>query len=145
MDLLMPTLRFSDPLPPREPRHYRWPLAAPEDSAVTLRCFPETLVTFAFAIPYHRYIHMDNDLRVSFIQSFAIALDDYKLPQYYSLFRESLCFRFAASFALRIIPDIYRGSVQPHLLMCFSNNANRSFENPMQSIALESLACLHYG
>jgi hypothetical protein len=36
--------------------------------------FPETLVPTAFAIPYHRQVHMDNYIHLPFIQSFPVDL-----------------------------------------------------------------------
>ena len=48
----------------------------------------------------------------------------------------------------RIILRTCRVSVRPKLFMCFTkihSNTIRSSENPEQPIALEILACLHYG
>ena len=46
-------IRFSYPLPPGEPRHYRWSLASPEDSADTPRCFSRPCA-HCLAVPDHR-------------------------------------------------------------------------------------------
>jgi hypothetical protein len=49
---------------------------------------------------------------------------------------------------LRLIPHIYRGSVYPDcscVSQKFLRNTFWSSENPLQLVALEILACLHYG
>ena len=116
-------IRFSYPLPPGEPRHYRWSPAAPEDSEDTLRCSLETLCLSLLQFPTtdislwittytcHSYNHS------LLLLLFKDALKYSPLP------RESpeltaLQF-FTTWLPIRIIPCTYRVSVHPQLFVCF--------------------------
>ena len=68
----------------------RW-LDSPEDSKDTLRCFPETLVSIDFTIPYHRYTLMDNYLHLSFIHSSPVDLAITRYTEILSIVPRILC------------------------------------------------------
>src|SRR3989337_3333701 len=100
---------------------------------------------------YHRYILVDDYLHLSFSRSFLIALVVTRCLKYSPLCRES--FELLPCSFLRMKNLTVKSSQlsrihSSQLFLCFTKflrNAYRSFDNPLQPVALGILVCLHYG
>ena len=100
----------------------------------------------AFAIPYHRKIPMDKYLRLSFLLLF-VGLVITRYPEILVIVSRILVpSALQLLFPLRIIHLIgVRSSPVVHMLFKILGNTTRSFEYPLQTIALQLIVCLHYG
>src|SRR3990170_75265 len=100
---------------------------------------------------YHRYILVDDYLHLSFSRSFLIALVVTRCLKYSPLCRESFELLPCSFVRMKNLADnsSHLSRIRSsQLFLCFTKilrNAYRSFENPLQPIALEFLACWHYG
>ena len=152
MILLKSNSRFSLPLPAGEPFHYGWSTASTEYSDNTLRYFSRDLMPIAFAIPYHRKIPMDKYLHLSFL---LLSTADLVITRYPEIL--SIDPRISCAYCLAVLchlntpknnfshlPSIRSSPVVLVFHKSLQNNI-RSSENPLEPLALEILACLHYG
>jgi hypothetical protein len=142
--------RFSQILLPESPHARRSP-ATSEDSEDTHRCYLEPFVLIAFVIPAtdislwmttytcHSHDH----------SSSLLLLQD--ASKYSSLFRKSLELLPCSSLRMKnlTVKSSQLSRIRSsQLFLCFTKflrNAYRSFENPLQPVALGILVCLHYG
>ena len=113
---------------------------------------PETLVPSAFSIPYYRYIHMDNNIHLLFIQLLWVSLVITRYIELLSGFLRIPCTTtlqfLAAWIPLRIITRACRVSAHPQMIRVFHKVFEIPFDLPkiLRSLfALEILAYLHYG
>ena len=114
--------------------------------------FSRGIVPVAFAIPYHQNITMDKCIHQSFLPLFSVGLVITRYHELLSIAPRKLC-DYCLVVSCRLITPTNYSSHLPRI--CFSpvvhvfrkrlRNTIRSSENPEQPIALEILACLHYG
>ena len=144
MILLKSNSRFSLPLPAREPLHYRWSTASPEDSKDNLRCcahrlckFPTTVILLwitTYTCPFNPI-----DLVITRYLGNSLYYSEntlYLLP----------CSSLSTYTPLRIISHTYRVSAHPELFMCFTKFFKIIFDLPkiLSSLLLLKflLACI---
>ena len=114
--------------------------------------FSRDLVPVAFAIPYHRNIPMDKCLHLSLLLLFPIDLVITRYPEILSIVP-----RISCAYCLAVLCHMNTPmDNSSHLLSIRSSpvvrmfhkglqNTIRSSKNTQQLIALEILACLHFG
>ena len=109
------------------------------------------LVFIAFAIHLPPQTLMDNYLHLLFLHSTPLILLLQDTPKYSLLFQESLCLLPCSSLSPEYTYKLILTHIEDLFLPSYScvhkslQNAIQSSENPQQPMALEILACFHYG
>ena len=110
------------------------------------------LCAIAFAIPYHRNITMDKYIHLTFLLLFPVDLVITRYPEILSIDPRILCAYCLAVLCHMNTPSNkyshlsnIRSSPVVHVFHKSIQNTIRSSENPLEPLALEILACLHYG
>ena len=106
----------------------------------------------AFAIPYHRNIPMDKYIHLTFLLLFSVDLVITRYPEVFSIVPRILrayclavlCCMNTPTDNYSRLPSIRSSPVVLVFHKSLQNNI-RSSENPLEPLALEILACLHYG
>ena len=106
----------------------------------TRRCWryssiiPETLVPSAFSIPYYRYIHMDNNIHLLFIQLLWVSLVITRYIELLSGFLRIPCTTalqfFSTWIPLRIISRTYQVSAHPQWIHVFHKSLRNTIRSP---------------
>ena len=106
----------------------------------TRRCWryssiiPETLVPSASSIPYYRYIHMDNNIHLLFIQLLWVSRVITRYIELLSGFLRIPCTTalqfFSTWIPLRIISRTYRVSAHPQMILVFHKVFEIPFDLP---------------
>ena len=114
--------------------------------------FSRDFVPITFAIPEHRSILMDNYLHLPFLRSSPIDLVITRYPEVFSIVPRILCAYCLAVLCHMNTPSnksshlsSIRLSPVVHVFYKSLQNNIRSSENSLEPLALEILACLHYG